>query len=95
MVRPGKAGNYPKIGDRSVFVLFGRHFVFRIIMRWEGREPFLPDAITTLGNIKADSLLLLSFAKVISTKDLLNRQTCQGIVCVSTLSPHMLLVLFA
>ena len=42
------------------------------------------DAITTLGNNKAASLLLLSFAKVSSTKDLLNRQICQGILCVST-----------
>ena len=46
-------------------------------MRWEGegREPFSPDAITTLGNNKSASLLFLSFAKVSNTKDVLNRQT--------------------
>ena len=51
-------------------------------MRWEGREPFLSDAITTLGSNKAACLLRLNFAKVSSTKDLLNRQTCEGILCL-------------
>ena len=37
MVLPWKAGNYLKIGNWFVFVLFGWRFVFRIIMRWEGR----------------------------------------------------------
>ena len=51
-------------------------------MGWEGREtlPFPSDAITTLGNDKAVSLLLLSFAKVSNIEDMLNRQTCQGIL---------------
>ena len=31
-------GNHLKIGNWSVFVLFGWCFVFGIIMRWEGRE---------------------------------------------------------
>ena len=53
-------------------------------MGWEGRDPFPSDAITTLGNNQAASLLLLSFAKVSNTKDLVNRQTCQGVLCVST-----------
>ena len=66
----------------SVFLLFGWRFVFGIIMRWEGREPFLSDAITTLGSNKAACLLRLNFAKVSSTKDLLNRQTCEGILCL-------------
>ena len=38
MVRPLKAGNYLKVGNWSVFVLFGWRFVFGIIMRWEGRR---------------------------------------------------------
>ena len=46
-------------------------------MRWEGREPFPSDAITTLGNNNAASLLLLSFVKVSNTEDLLNKLTCQ------------------
>ena len=53
-------------------------------MRWKGREAFLSDVITTLGNNKTASLLLLSFAKASSTKNLLNRQACQRILCVST-----------
>ena len=84
MVRPWEAGIYPKIRNWSVFVLFGWRFVFGIIMNWEGREPSHSDDITTLGNKKAASLLLLSFAKLSSTKDLTNRQTCQRILCVST-----------
>ena len=67
MVRPLKAGSYLKIRNCSVFVLFGWRFVFGIIMRLEGREPSHSDAITTLGNNKAASLLLLSFAKVNDT----------------------------
>ena len=51
----------PIIGNWSVFVLFGWSFVFGIIMRWDEREPSHPDVITTLGNNKAASLLLLSF----------------------------------
>ena len=80
MVRPWKAGNYPEIGKWSVFVLFGWRFVVGIIMRWDRREPFLSNVIKTLGNNKASSLLLLGFAKVSSTKDLLYRQTCQEIL---------------
>ena len=79
-----EAGNYLKIGNWSVFVLFGWRFVFGIIMRWEAREHVHSDAITTMGNSKAASLLCLSFAKVSNTKDLLKRQTCPGILCVST-----------
>ena len=75
MVPPWKAGNYPKIDNSLFFVLFGWRFVFGIIMRWEGRAPFPSYAITTLGNSKADSLLLLSFANVSYTKGMLNRQT--------------------
>ena len=70
----------PKIGHWSVFVLFGWRFVFGIIMRWDGREPAPADAITTLGNNKVASLLLLRSAKVSGTKDLLDRPTCQGIL---------------
>ena len=47
------------------------------------------DAITTLGIIK----LLLPYvfwgSKRAIAKDWQNRQTCKGILCVSTLSPHM------
>ena len=56
--------------------------VFGIIMRWDGREPAMSDAIMTLGiinhdvrchldsgNNKAASLLLLRFTKVSNTKD--------------------------
>ena len=53
-------------------------------MKWDGREPAPSDVVTTLGNNKAASLLLVSSAKVSSTEDLLNRQTSQGILCVST-----------
>ena len=86
MVWPFKTGHYLKIGNWSVFVLSGWRFVlvFGIIMRWGSREPFPSVAITTLGNNRAASLLLLSFAKVSGTKDLLHRQTCQGTLCVST-----------
>ena len=58
-----KAGNYLKIGNWSVFVLFRWRFVFGIIMAWKGREPFPSDAITTLENNKAASLLLQRFRK--------------------------------
>ena len=51
------------------------------------RAPTYSDVIATLGKNKAASLLLSS-VKVSSTKDLLNMQTCQGIFCVSTWSPH-------
>ena len=61
MVRPLKAGNCLKIGNWSVFVLFEWRFVFGIIMRWEGREPFL-QMPSRLWDYKAASLL--SFAKV-------------------------------
>ena len=59
-------------------------------MRWEGREPFHSDAIMTLGKNKAASCLLLNVAKVSinSTKDLLNMQTCHGIL----LCLHLLIV---
>ena len=83
MVRPWKAGNYLKIGNWSAFVLFRWRPVFGIIMRWEGREPFPFNCHHDSVN-KAASLLLLRFAKVSSTKDMLNTQTCQGIVCFST-----------
>ena len=33
---------------------------------------------------KAASLLLLSYAKLSNTKDMLHTQTCQEILCVST-----------
>ena len=48
------------------------------------RAPTYSDVIATLGNNKAASLRLLSSAKggYYSTKDLLNRQTCQGILCL-------------
>ena len=49
-------------------------------MRWEWRKPFPSDTITTLRNNKSAFLLFLSFAKVSNTKDMLNRQTCQGIL---------------
>ena len=76
-----------KIGDGSVFVLFGWCVVFGIIMRWEEREPFQSDVDTTRGNSTAASLF--GGPKVSSTKDLLNGQTCQGILCASTWSPHL------
>ena len=84
MIRPWKAGNYLKIGNGSVFVLFGWRFVFEKIMRWEGREPFSSRCHNASGINKAAALLLASFAKVSNTKDLLKRQTCPGILCVST-----------
>ena len=79
MLRPRKAGNYPKIGHWPVFVLFGWRFVFGITMRWEGREPF-PFRYHDCGISKAAFLLLLSFATVSNTKDMLNRWTCQEIL---------------
>ena len=86
MVRPWKAGNYPNIGNWSVFVFFGWRFVSGMIMGWEGREPFLSDAIGFWEIIKLplSYQVLVSIAKVNNTKDLLDRQTCQGILCVST-----------
>ena len=87
MVRPSKAGNYLKIGNWSVFILFGWRFVFLIIMICEGLSPFPLDVITTLGNNEAASLLLLSFAKLINTKDLLSGQTCPEI---RTLCLHLI-----
>ena len=68
------------------FRLFGWRFVFGIIMRWEGREPYQSDVITTWGSSIAASLLLLSSES--NTKDLLNRHTCQGMLSVSTQSPN-------
>ena len=53
-----------------------------------GRVPVPSDAITTLGNNKVASLLL-SCAKVSNIKDMLNRQTCQGIICVSPINSHI------
>ena len=45
------------------------------------REPSSnADAITPLGSIEAASLLPMSFARVRNTRDMLNRQTCQGIL---------------
>ena len=67
MVRHLKAGNCLKIGNWSVLVFFGWHFV--IVMRWEGREPFHSHAITPLGNNKAAFSPTLRFAKVSSTKE--------------------------
>ena len=80
MVRPWKAGNYPNIGNQSVFVLFGWRFVIGIIMSWEGREsPSFQMSSRLWEKIKLLlSLLLVNFAQMSSTKDLLNRQTCQG-----------------
>ena len=40
------------------------------------------------GNNKAVSLLRLRLKKVSSTKDLLSRQNCKGILCVSSWSPQ-------
>ena len=88
MVRPWKAENYLKIDNWSVFVLSRWRFVVGIIMRWEGREPFSSRCHGHSGINKAASLLLLSFAKVSNTKDLLNTQPCQGILCVSAESPN-------
>ena len=51
MLRPLKAGNYIKIGNWSVFVLFGWRFEFGIITRWERREPFPSDATWRLWEI--------------------------------------------
>ena len=52
-----EAGNYLKIGNWSVFVLFGWRFVFGIVRDGNGESPSHSDAITTLGLIK----LLLSY----------------------------------
>ena len=41
IVRPWKSGNYPKIGNLSVFVLLGLRFVFGINLIFEGLDPFL------------------------------------------------------
>ena len=48
------------------------------------RAPTYSDVTAPLGNNKAASLQFLRSVKVSSTKDLLNRQTRQGILCVST-----------
>ena len=83
MVRLGKAGNCPNIGIWSVFVLFGWRF-------YSEYEMGQSDVITTLGNNKGASLQLLTFAKVSSTKDLINRQTCQGILsCLHLVTSQM------
>ena len=63
-VRPWKAGNYLKICNWFVFVLFEWRFVFGIDMRWEGREPFPSRRHHDSGINKTASLLLLSYAKV-------------------------------
>ena len=83
MVRPWKADKYFKICNWSVFVLFGWRFVLGIIMRWDGKS--VPSRCHRDSGInKAASLLILSYAKVSDTKDVVNRQTCQGILCVPT-----------
>ena len=46
MVRPLKAGYSLKIGNWSVFVLFGWRFEFGTVMRWKGRQPYPSDAVT-------------------------------------------------
>ena len=86
IVRPLKAGKYFII-DRQFVIFRIVWMAFRIrdnhemgALRWERRQPFHSDAITTLGNNNAAFILLLSFAKVSNTKDLLNRQTCHGIL---------------
>ena len=58
IVRPWKAGDYPKIRNYSIFVLFGWRFVFGKIMRWEGREP---PPIQMSSRLWAKIKLLLSF----------------------------------
>ena len=72
-----------KIGHWSIFVLLGWRCVFGIIMKWDGREPHVSDAITTPGIIK----LLLSYvfwgSKWVIAKDSHNRQTCKGTYSVS------------
>ena len=78
MVRPCKAGDYLEVCNWSVFELFIWRFVFGIIIRWGGREPFPFRCHHDSGINKAASLLLLGFAKVSKTKDMLNRQTCLG-----------------
>ena len=59
-----------KIGNWSIFVLFQCRFVLRIIMKCHRDS----------GINKAASLLLVIYAIVSNTNDLLDRQTCQGIV---------------
>ena len=89
VVRPWKAGNYPPKRQLVRFRIVW--MAFRIRDNHEmgrARAPTSLDVIATLRNNKAASLLHLSSVKVSSTKDLLNRQTCQGILCVSTYSPH-------
>ena len=53
-----------------------------------GEEPFSFRCHRDSAINKAASLLHVSFAKVINTKDMLNRQTRQEMLCVSTWSPH-------
>ena len=57
-------------------------------MRCEGRKSFSHTCHHDAGINKAAYFLRLSFAKVSNTKNMLNRQTCQGILCVSTQSPN-------
>ena len=57
-------------------------------MRWDRRELFHPDVIATTGNNETASPLLLSPGKVSSIEELLNGQTCQEMLFVSTWSPH-------
>ena len=74
----------PKIGNWSVFVLLRWRFVVRIIIKRDGREPHIVRCHHDSRNNKVGSLLrLLRLNKASNTKDQLNRQTCNGIPCVS------------
>ena len=57
MARPLKAVIYQNIGNWSLVLFFGRHFVLGTIMTWDGREPALVKFHQDCGNIK----LLLSY----------------------------------
>ena len=53
----GRPVSTSEIGNWSVFVFLGWHFVFEIIIKRDGREPTSSGAIKTLGMVK----LLLSY----------------------------------
>ena len=62
-----------EIGNWSVFVLLGWRFVFRIIMKWDGREPHIVRCHHDSGNNKAGSLL-----RILKPKWVLARTTKIG-----------------
>ena len=73
----GKTVTTPTTGNLVRFLIVWMAFCIRDNHEM-GRalSPSHLDAIATLEIIKAASLLILSYAKVSNTKDMLKRQTC-------------------